>query len=154
MRLRRLLPLASLLALACDDHRPPPGPIPVHPVSGRVTYKGKPVPGALVAFHPVAAPATGPAKPGEAGPPRPTGKTDADGNFKLHSYVGDDGAPAGDYKVSVALAGSAETRNIMAKDASKTPNTTLPPRYADPGKSDLTATVGDGDNALAPFDLK
>ncbi len=152
MHLRRLLPLASLLALACDASRPPSGPIPVHPVSGRVMYKGKPVPGALVAFHPAgAAPVA--SKPGD-GPPRPTGKTDADGKFALHTYVGDDGAPVGDYKVTVAFAGSAENRNVMAKDASKALNVTLPPRYADPGKSDLTATVKDGDNALAPFDLK
>ena len=94
-----------------------------------MTYKGKPVPDALVAFHPAgAAPAA--SKPGDgppAGPPRPTGKTDAEGKFKLHTYVGDDGAPAGDYQVTVSFAGSAETRNFMAKDASKALNITLPP---------------------------
>jgi hypothetical protein len=154
MHLRRLIPLASLLAVACDV-APPSGPIPVHPVTGAVTYKGKPVPGELVAFHPVAVPT--PSKPGEAAPPgtpRPTGKTDSDGKFRLHTYVGEDGAPVGEYKVTIAYAGSAETRNVMAKDTSKALNVTLPPKYADPAKSDLSATVKDGANAIPPFDLK
>jgi hypothetical protein len=151
MYLRRMLPLATLLAVACDS-APPSGPIPVQPASGRVTYKGKPVPGALVALHRVGGPT--PSKAGETAPPRPTGKTDAEGNFKLHTYVGDDGAPAGDYKVTVAYAGSAETRNLMAKDVSTSLGVTLPSKYADPEKTDLTATVKDGDNTIPAFDLK
>jgi hypothetical protein len=143
-----------MLPMACDS-APPSGPIPVRPVSGGVTYKGKSVPGALVAFHAMNAPA--PSKPGEGestGPPRPTGRTDAEGNFKLHTYVGEDGAPVGEYKVTIAYSGSSETRNVMAKDTSKALNITLPPKYADPEKSDLKASVKDGDNTIPPFDLK
>src|SRR5260370_23778507 len=105
---RRSFLLIAALAWSpggCSD-RPPSGPLPVHPVSGQVVYKGAPVPSALVVFHPANEPAPAASKPGDAapsGPPRPLGKTDSEGKFRLHTYVGDDGAPAGDYAVTVVL---------------------------------------------------
>ena len=147
--------LLCLTGLACED-RPPSGPIPVHPVSGQVTYRGRPVPDALVAFHRVDHDAPSP-KPGEGAgtsSPTPTGRTNAEGQFRLHTYVGDDGAPIGDYKVTVALAAPSEGRNFMAKVDPKAMTLAIPPKYTDPARSGLTATVQAGDNTIPPFDLK
>jgi hypothetical protein len=59
-------------------------------VQGVVTLDGKPVPGATVVFVP------------EEGSGRPaSGRTEADGTFRLTTYRTDDGALPGQYKVTV-----------------------------------------------------
>jgi hypothetical protein len=148
--------LLTLTAFACDG-RPPSGPIPVYPVNGQVTYQGKPVPGALVVFHgarPAPAPSASPGENDQSGPPTPVGKTDDDGKFKMHTYIGDDGAPVGSYKVTVTLAVGGETRNVMAKVIAKTQTVPLPIKYADPKTTDITADVKEGENSIPTFELK
>src|SRR5947209_451117 len=65
----------------------------LYPVRGEVFVKGRPAEGALVVFHPVAAhdPAAG----------RPRGIVAADGSFQLSTYTKADGAPPGDYIVTI-----------------------------------------------------
>src|SRR4051794_24262711 len=64
---------------------------PVTPVQGQLTVDGTPAAQAVVVFHPV-----------EGGDDvRPTGTVDDQGNFKLTTYAPDDGAPEGEYLVSV-----------------------------------------------------
>jgi hypothetical protein len=148
--------LFALTALACDG-RPPSGPIPVHPVVGQVTYQGKPVPGALVVFHAANPSSAAPTRPGDdapSGPPTPVGKTDADGKFKLHTYLGEDGAPVGSYRITVMLASGGEMRDIMTKQVAKAQTVPLPNKYADPKTSDITVDVKEGENQLSPFELK
>jgi hypothetical protein len=148
--------LLALSAVSCDGS-PPTGPIPVHPVGGQVTYQGKPVPGALVVFHAANPAATASTKPGEdapTGPPTPVGTTDADGKYKMHTYIGDDGAPVGSYKVTVTLALGGETRDVMTKQVAKTQSVPLPLKYADSKTSDIHVDVKAGDNDLPVFELK
>ena len=145
---RRLwfFPLALIgSTLACDS-KPPSGPIPVHPVSGRVVYQGKPVADALVVFH---------RDGGESQPstPVPTGKTDAEGRFQIHTYANDDGAPTGGYKVTVVVAAASERRDLLAKNSVRASNITLPAKYGDPARSGLTATIKAGDNVIPPYEL-
>ena len=150
----RRVPLASLVfllvvnSLACDDTPPLAGPIPVHPVRGTVMVKGKPAADVLVTFHPSGSPS----RPGEV-TSSPTGKTHAEGKYQLHTYLGTDGAPAGQYAVSLTFAGSAESRDIMSKNQTIA-ITKIPAKYSDPRKSGLTATVKEGDNAIDPFEIK
>src|SRR5439155_9511032 len=109
-------------------------------VRGKVTYKGAPVDGASVIFHPR----------GQAGPDvvRPVAVTAADGTFSLRT-AGVEGAPPGEYDVTVIWekpppgGWTGENR----EDA-------LRGRYSRPGQSGLKATVQPGNNDLAPFDLK
>jgi hypothetical protein len=59
------------------------------PVRGSVSYQGKPVAGAAVAFL-------------AKGAPRPAiGTTDAQGNFRLTTFTADDGAVPGEHLVTV-----------------------------------------------------
>src|SRR5262245_50678521 len=66
---------------------------PAHPVRGAVLVDGKPATKALVVFHPLNDPDPKALRPhGEVGP---------DGAFTLSTYSSGDGAPAGDYAVTV-----------------------------------------------------
>lgn len=67
----------------------------VFPVEGRFTVNGKPASGALVSFVPQTSPSDGRrAIPSQA-------RADDNGAFKLTTFHTADGAPAGDYKVTL-----------------------------------------------------
>jgi hypothetical protein len=68
----------------------------VYPAHGTVVdAAGNPVAGALVVFHP----AGGDSKD----PDLPRATTDEDGSYKLTTYANGDGAPAGDYTVTIEV---------------------------------------------------
>lgn len=115
--------------------------IPVYPVRGKVTFQGAPVAGADVSFFP---------SPSHGGPSS-RGVTDAQGNFTLTTYVRDDGAPAGTYRVTIVR--YAETEDIKAEDRDEAPNT-LPTQFAAADSSPLTATIAVGENNLPAYDLQ
>src|SRR5262245_28636824 len=91
-RLPGLLALAGLGLLVCscgDAHRKK-----VYPTRTRVvTAQGKAVGGATVIFHPLDGP--------DDARHKPAGTTDAEGHVSLTTYVEGDGAPAGEYAVTV-----------------------------------------------------
>ncbi|WP_165226044.1 DUF4198 domain-containing protein [Aquisphaera insulae] len=151
----------SLLAAAvgCSPGTPA-GQVPVHPARGQVLYKGKPVANLQVTFRPAAAATAGAgASSRTADVPTPTGRTDADGKFQLHTYLGSDGAPAGSYLVGIAPASSpTETRNVMQKvqpdPTSRAAMDAIRGHYSDPDRSGLRAEIKEGDNEIPAFALK
>jgi hypothetical protein len=71
------------------------GQKPAVPVQGQLFYKNsQPTAGAVVVFHPI------PADPSPTAI-KPTGEVQVDGSFTLTTYKADDGAPAGEYAVTV-----------------------------------------------------
>ena len=127
-----LVIIATLLA-GCDDGRPERAP-----VSGIVTYQGKPVEGARVTFYcPGARPASA--------------STDADGRFTLWTYDPADGAVAGTHAVTVVKTKPVE--GVDLTDPGRMVDHLLPMRYNNPDTSPLTAEVTfDGENDFR-FDL-
>lgn len=120
-----------------------------HPVSGRITWKGEPLVGATVAFLP------------EAGTHGAFGRTDSSGGYTLTTFVGDDGAVAGDYLVTVIkmeeVAGGAASSaaDYVPPDAVlPPPKNVLPQRYASVGSSGLKATVAAGAENRFDFALE
>jgi hypothetical protein len=115
---------------------------PVYPVQGQVLVKGRPAAQAQVTFHPVA----------DGGPEavRPVGHVDPQGRFRLTTYAEGDGAPEGEYRVTVQwflatrVRGSDEHRSVNY----------LPARYARAETSGLSATVTRGENNLPVIELK
>jgi hypothetical protein len=107
------------------------------PVSGKVTYKGKPVPNGTVMF----VPAEGPAATGEIGP---------DGSYKLTTYANNDGAVLGTHKVSITAL--QDTGGGLPEQRSGTPPSLLPSKYLSHDTSGLTAEVKASDNQVN-FDL-
>jgi len=119
------------------------------PVSGVVTYKGAPVEGATVAFHP---------RMGQMA----TGKTDASGKFTLSTYNPSDGAPPGQCTVTIskksvtgATTGSSSMEEAAAKSGQPTPTETnaLPEIYANPATTPLKETVSKDKKNEFTFEL-
>lgn len=143
--------LASVL-VGCDEG-PPAGPIPVYPVDGRITIKGLALPNALVVFHRDPSPEH-PRGEERTLPPKPVGRTDGDGRFRMHTYFGDDGVPAGSYKITVVPSGSTEHRDLMSRNGAPGLKVAIPRKYSDASRSELTATVKPGENPPLDIELK
>src|SRR5262245_3096245 len=79
-----LLPVLGCLSCSGADS--------LNPVQGKLLYKGQPMIGALVTFHPKGA--------NDVTTVRPTGLVEPDGTFTLMTGT-KEGAPAGDYVVTV-----------------------------------------------------
>jgi hypothetical protein len=131
-----LVSLTALASLSCakSDRKP------VFPVAGRVLMDGKPLGHAFVVFHPRGI--TGP----DDVPPRAL--ADGNGNFFLSTYDGADGAPAGEYRITV------EKYKAATETDNGRPVNLVPARYAKPDTSHLTVRVHEGRNELSPFQLK
>lgn len=102
----------------------------VYPVKGQVTLNGKPLSNALVVLHPKAA------TPGSTTTPRAT--TDQNGQFEVSTYDSKDGAPVGEYAVTIQhfpLLQKGESfepgPNSLPKKLSKPDTTDLPPVKVD-----------------------
>jgi hypothetical protein len=117
---------------------------PAYPVRGQILIEGKPAARALVAFHPVGA--TG----REA--VHPAGQADDQGNFTLTSFAAGDGAPPGEYQVTVVCLVPTKARS-RDDDETVTRND-LPVRYAKAETSQLRVTVAKGENTLPAITLK
>jgi predicted small lipoprotein YifL len=127
-----MIALFALAAAGCGSK----GPVLV-PVSGKVLVNGKPAEHAIVVLHPVTA----------SDQPKPRGTVATDGSFTLTTNVTGDGAPPGEYRVTVEqwLAGA---------KADDPPTSRLPAKYAKPETSGLTATVTDTATELKTIEIK
>lgn len=140
---RSLLIVTLVLATSGCKTRPGTERLPVHPVSGKLTYQGKPAVGALVVLNFVNE------NPITKNLTKPHGIVQADGSFKISMYEAGDGAPAGDYVVTVSLfkPGSGDDEERGELDA-------YGGRFLNPGTSQIKVTVKEGENILPPIDLK
>lgn len=133
-----VLVVLSLLVFvsACSSGRKP-----IYPVKGQVLVNGKPAANAQILFHPA-----------EDTPEQlcPTGHTDDEGYFTLTSYVKGDGAPEGNYNVTVTWfrvwRGNRADADVLRYNA-------LPQHYAQPNSSPLHAKVNKGKNDLPALQL-
>ncbi|MCC6493768.1 MAG: hypothetical protein IT424_12200 [Pirellulales bacterium] len=131
-----LVALASPLfaaTIGCDEAQPPR--VAVYPVRGRITFKGQPALGALVALHPQAGP--------REDVPTPRASVGKDGSFTLTTFVGGDGAPAGNYVLTVKWYKPVKN----GPDVVAGPNV-IPRKYAHPHTSDKIITIAAGENDL------
>jgi hypothetical protein len=129
---------AALVLAGCGTSQ-----APVHPVRGKVLFEGKPIPHALVVFHPT--------QNAEKDAPRPRAQVGPDGSFALGTFAGGDGAPAGDYAVTVEWWLTSAKKGV---DSDLPATNRLPVRYATASGSGLRVKVEAGDNELPPLHLK
>jgi hypothetical protein len=131
-----LLAFVATSCVSCSSG----GSVPLHPVRGQILYKGRAVQGAMVVLHPL--------EQQHAGLPKPLGYTDSEGRFSLTTERPGDGAPSGDYAVTVEL----RERTRVGAEKVKARNL-LPSRYAKPQSSSLRFRVEAGMNEPPPFKL-
>jgi hypothetical protein len=131
-----LVGILALTAVACSKSG---GRKPVYPVKGKVQFDGRPAEGALVVFHPVGA-------AGAEGNPHAT--VAADGTYTLTTYDSGDGAPEGDYLVTV------EWWQRDPRQPDNPPLNRLNPQLARTESSGLKARVDKGKNEITPIELK
>ena len=132
--------LGCLLASGCGDGK---DQVKTYSAQGKVTFQGKPMPGAQIVFHPI----DGEAKTKQL---LPRGIVDEDGNYNLGTYVVGDGAPAGRYKITLIWP-KPPSSEIMRPDQS---NDQLQSRYARVKDSTIEFTIEEKENTLPPIDLK
>lgn len=129
--------VVGLMSVGCGDGTNWPKR---YPVSGKVLVDGKPAERAVVTFHPLAPHSDGKSY-------APSTFTDDDGAFKLTTIDAGDGAPPGEYAVTiVANYVSKGGQDVQVPDL-------LKGKYADPKSTPLKVTVKAESNALSPFDL-
>jgi hypothetical protein len=117
-----LFPAVAAVALSSCGRD---GRIPVHPVRGQILFDGRPTPNA---------------------------KVGDDGSYTLTTFAGKDGAPEGEYKVTVQWLASTAPRTAREGDNYPVVNR-LPSRYGDPRATPLTARISRGDNEIPAFRL-
>ncbi|MFO0910408.1 MAG: hypothetical protein U0794_19030 [Isosphaeraceae bacterium] len=143
---RRFLGLGVVAAMLAGCGEPESFRFEVHPTSGTVSSKGKPVPPRVRPFSPV-----GPEDPdlpeGRTGPDVVlTTETDDQGKYVLSTYYADDGVPAGDYIVTVTTSPSAA---VDVENGDGRPRPPLSGKFRDPASSP-SATVRPGENRGQP----
>ena len=111
---------------------------PTFAVSGKVLDGSKPLAHATVVFHPLDG--------ADAATPKPRGKTDETGTFRLTTYDADDGAPAGQYRVTV--------EQWATVNPEQGPVNRVSAKFANPAGSGFTADVTNGPNDPKVFTLK
>lgn len=119
----------ALLAVALVSCSKSPEKPATYPVTGRVMYEGNPASGAVVILHAIGGSATG---------ERPRAKADGKGEFTLTTFTNGDGAPAGEYAVTVEWK--------RAEDHPEQGADLLPAAYSDPKTTKLKATISAGTN--------
>lgn len=142
IRLVRFTAIATLLCcLGCSGTKKLAPPKTVQ-VTGSVLQADKPVAGARVKFHPQF----------DIGDVKfiPYGDTGPDGKFEVNTGASGNGAPAGEYVVTVEVLRTG-TDPIDGLEAEIDQ---LKGAYNDPAKSEWKITLNDGENVLEPFKLK
>jgi hypothetical protein len=150
-----LVGLGLLALMGCGSGGGASGGPPRYPVSGLVTFNGQPLAGADIVFK---------MKDGSLSS---FGRTDDKGHYELTTRSSNDGAPEGDYLVSISKTDTAaqdaskmplqDDKNYnpyIGKNAPPTvPKPVVPSKFGDTATSGLTARVGKEKNELN-FNLK
>lgn len=136
---KHALACACLAAiLGCGEAKP--DRVAVYPASGKVTLKGQPTHGAQIILHPKSV-------LGED-VPSPRGHVDKDGHFQLSTFDGGDGAPEGEYIVTLRWYKLVK----QGADVVAGPNV-IPAKFTKPESSNITVRIAAGQNELPPIKL-
>ena len=122
-----------------------PDRLPVFPATGKISFKGAVPDGAYVALH-----SKTKAKAPNGQEVVPTGQVKPDGTFDLSSYAAADGAPPGEYKLTIEWH---KTIKPAGGDPILGPNL-LPPQYSKAATSPVEVIIATGPNELKPIVLK
>jgi hypothetical protein len=134
-----LLCLCLLLSGCGRRHGPRPA---THPVDGKLSVAGTPAVGARVTLYPVASK--------EKYVERPRATVEADGSYHLTTFNTRDGAPEGEFALSVVWPGPRLKNQAEDEEG---PDRLLG-RYADPKRPAARVRIEAQTRSLEPIDLK
>lgn len=112
---------------------------PTHPASGKVTVNGTPANGAVITLHAVN-------QKVDIRNSRPYGIADARGTFNLRTYEAGDGAPVGEYDVTVTWPLDVTKMELAMVDQ-------LDGKFARPAQSQWKVNITDGENIIPNIDI-
>lgn len=101
--------------------------VPVYQTRGKVSFQGNPAAGALVLLHPL--------DQGKPLPFNPRARVGEDGTFLLTTYDDNDGAPAGEYAVTI------DWRETESEDGAEEGVNLIDPRFNDPDTSGIRVRI-------------
>jgi hypothetical protein len=131
--------LLAMILVGCG--RSGPSRVATVPVRGSISFQGQPIGGAFVALHPKA--------PRDFEAPTATAVVQPDGKFAVTTYDAGDGAPEGDYVVTV------QWRKAIKSGGEFVPGPNLlPAKYGQPETSDVTVHIAAHVAELPPITLK
>jgi hypothetical protein len=139
--LPRLIAAGVLLGLICGCGKTQIDRVAVAPVSGSVSFDGKPATGALIVLHPKGKSASA--------APKARAQVEADGTFRFSTYDSGDGVPPGEYVATI-------TWYQLTKQGGEVkagPNV-LPPKFANPKTSPWEVRVAETGATLPPLKLR
>jgi hypothetical protein len=116
--------------------------LPVYPTSGRLSVGGKPVQGVSVVLNPIeGSPA---ARKGLS----PSATSDESGGFVISTYAQDDGAPAGEYKVTLQWMRTESSTPNGPPAGFSAPRDKFEGRFRNPTVSTWSTKIEEGNNVL------
>ena len=130
--------LALIATLGCGGGVSNPK---VVPVSGTVTIKGKPTAGVDVNFF------------REKASRAASGRTDAEGKYRLTMFEANDGAIPGKNLVTLTIPGETVSMEQMMSGKAPPAKSPLPPEYSNPTATPFSYEVKDGVNENVNFDV-
>jgi hypothetical protein len=134
-----------MVGIGCSSESTKPKAIPA---SGKVVYRKKQIPvGALVVFHPKDS------KLEDAIKGKPFGTVKEDGTFTLTTYAENDGAPPGEYGVTIEWKPRQEGKMSLSSEGGGSGIDKLGGRYGNPQQPVLTATVKENDANSFNFEV-
>ena len=133
-----LAALAALCSVAGCSHSQGPK---CFPVRGQVFYKGKPLADAVVVLHPRSGNVEGNHKP--------VARTTATGSFSVTTSQPGDGAPPGEYGITIEL----RAPQTIGEEVVRNGPNLLPAKYALPASSGLMCVVEQGENEIPAINL-
>ena len=131
------LSVVLCIAIGCSG---PKGP-KCYPVRGQVFYKGKPISEATVVMHRVRGDVEGNQKP--------IAYTATDGTFQITTMTRGDGAPPGDYVITIEL----RAPQTIGEEVVRNGAHMLPVQYSRPESSGQKFTVVEGENEIPAIKL-
>ena len=137
---RTAIVVATLFALPAIGCGQADSRVPTHQVQGVIRFRGQPTEGAFIALTP---------KNAAEGVPNPRATVAKDGTFSIGTFDGNDGAPEGEYIVTMQWYKPVRQGNDMVGG----PNV-LPVKYASARTSDVKIHVAAGENRLQPIQLR
>jgi hypothetical protein len=135
--------LVSLVGMGCGSGNGRPK---VYAAKGTVTSNGKPVGGALIVLHCK--------DKGRENDPKPVATTKDDGTFALTTFESDDGAPAGEYGVTIVWNEKPKAGKMSLSGEGAAVQDKLAGRYGDPRNPKLSASVTAAGPNQFTFDVK